>query len=140
MTTIAWDGKTLAADRLLCDGSMTSIGRKIFKLDDGRFYAFSGQIQVGYAVMNWLNNKRDKPTVKEDSFAAFVVGTDGALSMLEDQLIECPCATPYAIGGGRDFAMAAMFLGKTAQEAILVAAHFSATTGGGVDEFLCSQA
>ena len=38
-----------------------------------------------------------------------------------------------AVGSGRDFALAAMHLGKSAEEAVLVAAEFDPGTGNGVD-------
>lgn len=49
-----------------------------------------------------------------------------------------PCPVEYedkqfAIGSGRDFALAAMRLGKTAREAVLFAAEFDPGTGNGVD-------
>lgn len=42
---------------------------------------------------------------------------------------------PRADGSGRDYATAAMYLGKTAREAVAVAARFEANTGMGVDSF-----
>lgn len=39
----------------------------------------------------------------------------------------------HAIGSGRDFAMAAMHLGKTAREAVEVAIALSASCGNGID-------
>lgn len=41
----------------------------------------------------------------------------------------------FAIGSGRDFAMAAMHLGKTAKEAVEIAMHFDINTGGDIIEF-----
>ena len=39
----------------------------------------------------------------------------------------------FAIGSGRDFALAAMHLGKTAVEAVEVACHFDSGCGNGID-------
>lgn len=39
----------------------------------------------------------------------------------------------YATGSGRDFALAAMYLGKTAKEAVEIASLFDTDCGNGVD-------
>ena len=39
----------------------------------------------------------------------------------------------FAIGSGRDFALAAMYLGKTAAQAVEVACVFDSGCGNGVD-------
>jgi ATP-dependent protease HslVU (ClpYQ) peptidase subunit len=39
----------------------------------------------------------------------------------------------HALGSGRDFALAAMYLGKNAREAVEIAMEFDLETGKGVD-------
>lgn len=53
----------------------------------------------------------------------------------------CPVREKFvADGSGRDFALSAMHLGKSAREAVAFAARFDVYTGGGVDAFdLCSE-
>ncbi len=43
----------------------------------------------------------------------------------------------YAIGSGRDFALAAMYLGKTAPEAVELAGRFDTGTDSDGVEFIC---
>jgi hypothetical protein len=46
---------------------------------------------------------------------------------------------PCAIGSGMDFALAAMACGKTAAEAVEIAARFDPNTGGRVDVIDCQE-
>lgn len=129
MTTIAWDGKTLAGDRQhsMFNGSAP----KIFRLKSGDLFGACGQIQDAYAVREWLDGG-EKPKV-EDGFHAILIRF-GELIAIENKLILMP--TPrqfFAVGSGRDFAMAAMMLGKTAAEAVNIAALLDVDTGHDVD-------
>lgn len=131
MTTVAWDGITLAADRQmsLFRGSTT----KIHRLVDGRLYGACGQLQDAVAVKEWLEKGGEKPKVT-DNFHAIIVDQSMCYSM-EDKLVLLPRDRPmFAVGSGRDFAMAAMLLGKTAAEAILIAHQLDTDTGPQVDE------
>jgi len=40
----------------------------------------------------------------------------------------------WAVGSGRDYALAAMYLGKTAKQAVAIAMHFDNNTGGRIVE------
>ena len=58
----------------------------------------------------------------------------GKFLKYERSAIPFKIESPFiALGTGREYAMAAMHLGKTAAEAIEVAAHFDSGTGNGVD-------
>jgi ATP-dependent protease HslVU (ClpYQ) peptidase subunit len=129
VTTIAWDGKVLAAD------AQTSIFKgstpKIHRLKDGSVFGSCGQMQDMQAVIVWLNEGGDKPKVS-DGFHAIHV-KEGRLFVLEDKLIPVQYEREFfAVGSGRDYAMAAMHLGKSAPAAVAIAAIFDVDTGGEV--------
>lgn len=126
MTTIAFDGKTLAGD------TQTSMYRgaatKVHRLTDGRLYGACGQLQDAIAVLEWLEGYGEKPKV-EDGFHAILI-KDGECFTLENKLVKVGHGRKiFAVGSGRDFAMAAMHLGKSAREAVLVAHQFDVDTG-----------
>lgn len=136
MTTIAWDGRTLAGDTQ--HSMFRGNGDKVFRLNDGSLFGSCGQTQDGVAVMEWLAGGGEKPKV-EDGFHAILV-KDGKLYSLENKLVHLEQRRPFfAIGSGRDYAMAAMFLGKTAADAVRVAREFDVDTGSEVTEITISM-
>jgi len=136
MTTIAFDGKTLATDSLIGSGDMRfGYQSKLFKLNDGRVFAYAGNSAFAYAVMDWLNsNMRDdmKPTLgNDDDFIGIIVGEDGAFEVSKG-LIIWPACIPWAGGSGEKIAMTAMFLRRSAVNAVKVAIKLDKHTGGEV--------
>ena len=69
-----------------------------------------------------------------DNCSALVVELDGTLSQYETTAYPLRIENrQWAIGSGRDFAVMAMHLGKTAAEAVLLTAQFCHDCGNGVD-------
>jgi hypothetical protein len=65
-----------------------------------------------------------------EGFAGLVVSAKGCERM-ENALIPIPIKEGFhAVGSGRDFALSAMRLGRTAREAIELACEFDVFTGG----------
>lgn len=139
MTTICWDGTTLAADKRSTIGSLYRTTTKIYRV---------GSSLVGYAgsgaqcseMLAWARGgfrKNRFPDMQRDadsSITLLVIRQNGVIQAYE----HTPFAIEYedkqfAIGSGRDFALAAMHLGKSAEEAVLLAAEFDPGTGNGVD-------
>lgn len=136
MTTIAWDGRTLAGDTQY--SMFRGTGSKVFRLKTGALIGSCGQIQDGVAVRDWLENGCEKPKVSEGFHAILI--EDGKLFTLEDKLVKIQYDRPFfAIGSGRDFAMAAMHLGRTAAEAIRVSHVFDPDTGPDLTELSVSD-
>lgn len=140
MTVIAFDGMTLAADKRCSGGSAVFTVRKIDRLSDGSLVGLTGDTAYCAQMLAWLRDGEklaDFPATQRDreKFAGvLVVRPTGEVWKYED--------TPhpyriedrfYAIGSGRDFALAAMMLGKSAREAVKVACEFDASCGNGVD-------
>ncbi len=140
MTTIAWDGRTLATDRQADTGHGKACVTKSRRTDKGELLAYSGAAAFGEQMVDWYVRGADPdrfpPSQRDDDdwCRLVVVTTDGKLMAYE--------RTPYpvrfgdrriAFGSGGDFARAAMHCGCDARQAVEVAACFDPHTGGGVD-------
>lgn len=137
MTVIAWDGKTLAADkRGSASGSIYRV-RKIRRVGDV-LIGLSGTAAHFGAFVAWWESGRDPakyPKNEENnSWCVIVVHRDGTLHRYE--------FTPYpivmeesfiALGSGKDFATATMHLGFDAVRAVEVASLYDDGCGNGVD-------
>jgi 20S proteasome alpha/beta subunit len=138
MTVIAWDGKTLAADKRLDNGSLICTTKKIRRIGN-LLCGACGDGASMEEMFAWIERGRkpeEYPTKMRDK-------EDGsAIILIEDGVIKKYGLSPYptiyedrqhAIGSGRDFAIMAMYLGKTAKEAVELASVFDQNCGNGVD-------
>lgn len=138
MTIIAWDGKTLAADKMACAAGYGITVTKVHRLRDGGIAAFAGDGDFAMALLAWLNAAQNPaaypPEQKDNDTSAFVVRVDGSCvsygktpypQFIEDRF--------YAMGHGRDFALAAMHCGKNAREAVELACRLDVFCGNGID-------
>jgi len=146
VTTIAWDGRTLAADSLIQGNRFYNV-QKIWKFDNGLIFAGSGERQNCMIVKAYLEeldrerfiNKTDfsrlptKPTIPND-FSGIIVVNKKAYR-IENLIQPWELPSQFACGSGCDFATAAMALGKTAPEAVLFASRFDLYTGNDVTFF-----
>lgn len=138
MTTIAWDGSMLAVDRLACMGGTK---RKVKKLHDCGDYAYAGagNYAATFEVAEWLRNgaKPDaRPTFEKDEDPqgiAIHLPTGKAFMVEGRKQFLIPVDAPHAEGTGRDAALAAMWCGRSAAEAVAIASEIDVSTGGGVD-------
>jgi len=136
MTTIAWDGKTLCADKQLTSSGVRCTTTKAHRLKNGWLFASCGALENNALVLSYLNGEIGKPCFdKDDDFDGLLIKADSTAWLLNRKLseilIEDSC---FATGSGRDFALAAMRLGKTAREAVEFAAELDIWTGMGVTE------
>lgn len=148
MTVIAWDGETLAADKFADIYGVAFTTTKIHRvLVPGRGVAlagFSGAGARGRQLLHWYTNGADPntfpPQPTEDDRACILVcitrAEDGHVVIerfestgfpivLEDRL--------FADGSGRDVALAAMYCGKSASEAVELTGRIIPRIGGGID-------
>lgn len=143
MTTIAWDGAALAADRLCNSGDVAVSIRKLH--DCGAFaYAGCGAAVDVVIVADWLrdgapdvqltgveSSKCCGIAVRKHDRALFTV------EIAEKRPILLPIEERFhAEGSGRQAALAAMACGKSAREAVKIAARFDVCTGRGVDSVI----
>lgn len=139
MTIIVWDGFCLAADKRAVLGTLIRTTTKIFKVRN-HLLGYAGDADAGEEMLAWFKDGADPglfPTnQREDDrwSGLLVIGPDKRIFTYE--------RTPhplkfhdeqFAIGCGRDFALAAMYLGQSAPEAVKVACAFDYACGNGVD-------
>lgn len=140
MTVIAFDGKTLAADkRAVNNGFKGGTVTKIHRWGDGHLCAFSGDYDVGLQLVAWLRAgaRPDDFPKKQESMAAnlLVVYANGTTARYESAPIAIPFENKLqAMGSGRDYALAAMYLGCDARRAVEVACALDNGCGNGIDE------
>jgi ATP-dependent protease HslVU (ClpYQ) peptidase subunit len=143
MTTVCWDGKTMAADKQMTLGNMrhTNTQGKILR---GEYhglpalFAGAGTKVHSAAVIEWLvagMPDERKPEMPEgpDSFTVFVV-TEHGLYLYVDSLRPIPLGIcKWAIGSGEDYAHGAMAAGANAKKAVEIACSFDINSGMGVE-------
>jgi hypothetical protein len=139
MSCIAWDGKTLAADRRGTMGSFHRLTTKIFRAR-GCLVGFTGDAAGGMEMLAWFDrgeSPEDFPASQRgERWSGLLVIRSNTGSILKYENTPYPIYYDqqlFAMGSGCDFAMAAMYCGKTAAEAVEVACIFDAGCGGGVD-------
>lgn len=145
MTTIAWDGRTLAADRCSWSGGCRRSVRKVFKVTapDGRRYlvAFAGYGNFCLTVLAWMRGRGARPEPREyfeakdlNQQCAVVIDGKGRVWSLGNELVYCRMQERmFATGAGQEFAWGALEAGATAKRAVQIAAKRSDYAGFGVD-------
>ena len=137
MSVIAFDGQTMAADKRACLGTMIRTTTKIFRVGDA-LCAYAGDAAMGEEMLAWFRGG-----ALPDQFPAGQRGDDwsGLLVVRKGEILKYE-RSPYpvrfedkffAIGCGRDFALAAMHLGHDARTAVEVAIALDSGCGNGID-------
>ena len=145
MTTIVWDGKTLAADgRMTCGNQVSDDNRqKIFV--DGQSqvrgatvicYAMAGQADMYDRLGEWIKegcpHTRDGIPVDwgDNSFEAIIITTEAAYlyCTMSGDLLEIFHKT--CLGSGGEFAQVALHMGKDAKACVKLAAEMDLFSGG----------
>jgi len=139
MTTIAWDGESIAADRRMTSNCIMTVG-KLFKLPDGSVLAGAGDYAEVVEVAAWVMEGCDpdaRPRFSENSEGSslLLARPDGKAYWLTwPYLRQVEINEPFAAeGSGCQFALGAMAMGATARRAVQIAAKFDPFTGGGVN-------
>lgn len=144
MTTIAWDGKTLAADRCSTAGYVQTEVHKLYKgkWHDGQdvLIGFCGSGEFAHAIRLWLTgNLMERPKfgdydVNKGDAVGLLVDRSGNVFKITANLHLLPFHEPfYAMGSGAEYAFGAMEAGATAETAVAIAAKRCPGTGLGVD-------
>lgn len=136
MTIIAWDGKTLAADKQSTDSGLRRSVTKIRRTPDGCLLGAAGNSNICEALRRWFEagaKAEDFPD-KDKTSHLLVIHPDGKTDFYDGHWVPVTFESKrVAIGSGRDYAEAAMYLGKNAVEAVNVAIHFDSSCGNGMD-------
>ena len=141
MTTIAWDGKSVAADSQCTYGSYISPVnyRKLIKRD-GIVFACTGSGPLFSPLVDWYLSGHDPkscPTATGDYTSTLLVFRDGKAFMLKTEMpYPEEMHAPDAWGAGAEFAIGAMHAGADASRAVEIAIKCNPYTGG---EVLCFE-
>jgi ATP-dependent protease HslVU (ClpYQ) peptidase subunit len=139
VTTIAWDGRTLAADKLATSPSgVASTVTKIRRLKNGTLLAWHGPCESGLMVADWYErgaDAKDWPECQKDNNATLiVVQPNGKVFEYESLPVAQAIEDIFmAWGSGRLAALGAMMMGADATKAVKAACVFDVYSGGGVD-------
>jgi hypothetical protein len=141
MSVVAWDGKTVAADKRAClfDAAMKTT--KAWLMPGGIIVATTGERGFGLAMVDWWSAgalaATWPPFQATDDWARLIVFEPGQDPYTyERQPVRQVVEDPFmAWGSGRDFAMGAMAMGANARQAVAIASQFNVYCGNGIDEF-----
>jgi ATP-dependent protease HslVU (ClpYQ) peptidase subunit len=137
MTVIAWDGKTLAADKRSVNQGYAATVTKVFRSNDC-LLAISGCLARAHAMYRWFVAGQDLekfPKETTDDWALLlVVFRDGTVWKYESREHPFVIESQVCAGGsGRDFALMAMHLGYDARRAVELTCELSVDCGNGID-------
>ncbi len=132
MTTIAWDGESLACDSMAITGGVIDQypTKKIFKKRDV-YYLLAGDYAQSLAVMDWLVDGKEKPEFPKPDYEVIAIQGSGG-KCYSGELYPYSIKPPFAVGSGSEFAYGAMLSGKTAKEAVETAIKLDPNSGGKV--------
>lgn len=137
MTVIAWDGKTLAADKMMGFGTSKVTVTKICRID-GMLFGWAGDAALGRACQHWVHSGMAidafPPAQRTNTGSMLIIMPDGEIRHYGSEpypmIIE---EKFYTVGSGDEYAAAALYLGKSAREAVEVACALDPNCGMGID-------
>lgn len=140
MTVIAWDGKTLAADKRSSDDSSHRTVTKIRRTADGSLIGTCGPASACREMEEWFEAGANPDTLplgqRVCETAAWLLAITPAREIRYWQLGAHPMLVEdekIAIGSGLTYALAAMHLGCNARVAVQVAIDLCPSCGNGID-------
>ena len=157
MTTVAWDGKTLASDTQASTGSVVcSLSeQKIYTPPESGWeiygskvlaFGFSGDCGAEMELQDLLKHNLTYASefLPILSFTALAIIGAGRAYIITKEKGETRASIslqvgPYAIGSGDLIARTAMHCGKNAREAVQVAIDLDCYSGGSVDSFTAGK-
>lgn len=146
MTTIVWDGKTLATDSRATHADIVESDsvKKLFKIKSSRSNylacAVCGDYVQGLKIIKWLKAgmSDDFPEIDKDRTTSVIcLREDKALDIYRsvDKGFPLPIKGLYTDGSGWELAMGAMDAGATAIEAVKIAIKRDIHSGGKVQSY-----
>lgn len=134
MTTIAFDGQTLAADSRLtsCNNAPAGEIGKAWKTPDGSRWAHAGAGQDNAKLREWaFGNRNDPPPKIEEGVLVHIAPDGGVRQWWGEGWIEA-AAERFAWGSGEHCALAAMMAGAEAKRAVEISSYLDNDTGGAI--------
>ncbi|MES2148609.1 MAG: hypothetical protein V4508_02340 [Pseudomonadota bacterium] len=141
MTVIAWDGKTLAADKRATSVGNPATTTKIFRLKNGCLVGMCGDADAGRVLIDWFEVGAHPSTFPDNRdsdnrcrVVLLIITPDRKVHQLQRTHRLVTFEDKFtAIGSGRDYALAAMHLGFDALKAVEVACALDVDCGNGID-------
>lgn len=136
MTCIAWDGKTLAADKAASNSGHSTTVTKIYRVGSG-IVALAGDeaaLMAGLAWLRGVRNPAEYPDVMNTTDSVMWEILPGDFKRYTTGPFPARVESErLALGSGRDYALAAMHLGCDARRAVEVACALDNFCGNGID-------
>lgn len=135
MTTLAFDGTTLAVDKQFTWGSTPHQVTKLYKCNKEVFMAGCGDLIDLQQMANFIAEgmKGKSPKIKKGSEFMILNTKQKKLYFVDHRLVLHEMQAPLTLGSGGDFALTGMKMGLDAVSAIRLAAKMDVYTGFGVD-------
>lgn len=142
MTTIAWDGRTLAADKGSWFGGLHQPVRKVHRVTapDGRRFlvAMAGDAVFATQCLRWMRGEIDNPGRclggDENRDVMVVIDERRRIWRLSSRLVYVPYeGKVHAHGAGQEIALGALMAGADAVKAIKITMQVSDFAARGVD-------
>ncbi len=143
MTTLAWDGKVLAADGRMTEGNIitTDSAQKLYKLhkvtyfyDELYYFAMAGRVSHIEQLLDALHSKNFHEMEEDEGLqiAGIIIGRDYGyyLEWESFSLVRVDRRTPMVGGSGGPYAASAMKFGLDARAAVKHSMRFDSATGG----------
>lgn len=144
MTVIVWDGKTLATDKQATQSELVRTVTKS-RIIRGHLCAVAGDWDLAQEMFMWFEKGAKPDDVppffrSKDDWVAFVAITpDKRVLKFERSPYPMDFTETvekdgwFVFGSGRDFAVGALAMGASPEEAVMVASKYCTTCGNGVD-------
>ena len=134
MSVIAFDGKTMAADRQATFGDSALSASKVFA-HEGVMYGCCGNYEDTLLFRQWVEGgQREKDMPELESCGFLVHDPEQGLFLMSERLVPIPVeAEKWAIGSGADFARGAMAAGKSAEQAVEITCDLCLSCGEGIE-------
>jgi len=138
MTTIATDGKTMAADSQQSTYGVDNISCiKLHRIGD-YVYSHAGNLSEALIYLDWVKAgcpDDNRPVLSDE--CSFVKVGKGKVFRIINTLRPYECGFPFAMGSGAEYAMGAMAMGATPIQAVKIAMKYDIYTGGKVRTMKC---
>lgn len=135
MTTIATDGRIIAADGRVTSGGeiLSESTPKLRQLADGSAVGWAGAQEDAEKAVEELaaavREKRDPAAQDNDTFTLLRLFPYGMSAVYQQRMVPLYVEGPHAIGSGHGFARGAMLAGASALKAIRIAHKADNGTG-----------
>ena len=124
MTTVVWDGESIASDSRATAGGTVLAGKcqKIFR-NKGAVYAVCGEVATAIAMKDWLiagADPDDYPMFNADEYTVLMI-KDRVGYVYAGERFPFEVSPPFAMGTGKEIALGALLAGADIQQAVEIA-------------------